>query len=374
MLVSCVVDEPRECASVYADGDDQQQLQHHRHPQRKRTIFRHLFVSRASRKTLRTASLAGVETAAHGCSDADGALASPRRTASGPPSTRPGPRTMASTMRRSSRSSPGISSRSGPRDITSTLSHRPDELERVARLDQQSAPGVGPRAQAPGRCRSGTRRRRPGRLVGEDHGRLPEERARDSHLLLVPAREELDRLLERRRADLRAGRQILHRDRAPRRRRKPSTAEAAQRLDRGVDAHAEHRHQRLRLRSPGQQHDPGRTASCVEVSISSLPSQSTRPARGGCRPARQSKSSGWPLPFGARDAHDLAALQREADGPEGLALEPVDHQHLRELVVRRRRRAGTQPRTDDRRSARPGQPPSCRSRRKSLGSGRRAGP
>ena len=41
---------------------------------------------------------------------------------------------------------------------------------------------------------------------------------------------------------------------------------------------------------------PDRTASWVDVSINSVPSQSTRPARGGCRPARQSNSSGWPLP------------------------------------------------------------------------------
>ena len=51
-----------------------------------------------------------------------------------------------------------------------------------------------------------------------------------------------------------------------------------------------------RLRSPGSSMIPDRTASCVDVSINSLPSQSTRPAFGGCRPARQSKSWGWPLP------------------------------------------------------------------------------
>ena len=41
---------------------------------------------------------------------------------------------------------------------------------------------------------------------------------------------------------------------------------------------------------------PARTASCVEISIRSFPSQVTRPARGGWRPARQSNSCGCPLP------------------------------------------------------------------------------
>ena len=50
------------------------------------------------------------------------------------------------------------------------------------------------------------------------------------------------------------------------------------------------------LRSPGSSRIPARTASWVEISIRSLPSQATRPARGGCRPARQSKSCVCPFP------------------------------------------------------------------------------
>ena len=41
---------------------------------------------------------------------------------------------------------------------------------------------------------------------------------------------------------------------------------------------------------------PAPTASRVEIKDSSLSAQTTRPARGGIRPAKQSKSWGWPLP------------------------------------------------------------------------------
>ena len=51
-----------------------------------------------------------------------------------------------------------------------------------------------------------------------------------------------------------------------------------------------------RLRLPGSSMIPARTPSRVETRLSSLPMQATRPARGGIRPARESKSWGWPLP------------------------------------------------------------------------------
>ena len=92
---------------------------------RKRTTLRHLFLSRASRRTLRTAILAESVRAVLTRRSATDASAWRSRAASVPAFDRPGPRTIASTMRSSSSSSPGISSMICPRDITSTRSHNP---------------------------------------------------------------------------------------------------------------------------------------------------------------------------------------------------------------------------------------------------------
>ena len=91
------------------------------------------------------------------------------------------------------------------------------------------------------------------------------------------------------------------------------------------------------LRSPGSSMIPARTASWVEISISSLPSQTTRPAFGGCRPARQSKSCGWPLPSAPAMPTISPLSKREAHRAERLTLEAVDDEHL--AATRRRRGA-----------------------------------
>ena len=92
---------------------------------RNLTIFRHLFLSRASRRTLRNASLAASRRAVTSSLRGDGAFGIATPSGDRPALDIPGPRTIASTMRSSSSSSPGISSTIWPRDITSTRSHSP---------------------------------------------------------------------------------------------------------------------------------------------------------------------------------------------------------------------------------------------------------
>jgi hypothetical protein len=72
----------------------------------------------------------------------DGAfgMATPKRER--PAFDRPGPRTMASVIRRSSSSSPGISSTIVPRDITSTRSQSPDSSIGSDDLTSSAAPAA----------------------------------------------------------------------------------------------------------------------------------------------------------------------------------------------------------------------------------------
>ena len=198
---------------------------------RNRTIFRHLFLSRASRMTLRIASLRGVETrGGHVVPCEDGLFGIATPSGERPALDRPGPRTMASTMRTLVQLVAGDLLDDLPAGHHQHPVAETGELERVARLDQQRGSGVGPRAQRRVDVEAGADVDALGRLVREDHRRLPEERSRDGDLLLVATGQELDRLLERRRADLESARRVPAPSRAPPAgAASPITAEPAQR-------------------------------------------------------------------------------------------------------------------------------------------------
>ena len=92
------------------------------------------------------------------------------------------------------------------------------------------------------------------------------------------------------------------------------------------------RHQRLALAITGQQHDPGSHRLVGRDQRQLLAVADDPPAFGGWRPARQSKSCGWPLPSAPAIPTISPLSQREADRPERLPLEAVDHEHLAGLA------------------------------------------
>jgi hypothetical protein len=59
-----------------------------------------------------------------------------------------------------------------------------------------------------------------------------------------------------------------------------------------------------------------------------LPSHTTRPAFGGTRPGEAVEQLRLAVALRAGDADGLAAVEGEADGPERLALQRVDDEHL----------------------------------------------
>ena len=90
----------------------------------------------------------------------------------------------------------------------------------------------------------------------------------------------------------------------------------------------EHRHQRLAFAITRQQHD-ARSDRLMGRDQRQLLAVADDPPGLRRLPARQAvEELGLPVAFGAGDPHDLAALQREADRPERLALQAVDHEHL----------------------------------------------
>ena len=261
-----------------------------------------------------------------------------------------------------------------PRDITSTRSHKPASSSGSLDLTSSAAARVGPRTQRLVDVEAGPDVDALGGLVGEDHGRLPKEGPRHRHLLLVPARQELHGLLQRRRADLESIDQFLHGPCAPGaagarpatlNRRSVCTVALTRTPSTGINA--------SRLRSPGSSMIPDRTASWVEVSISSLPSQSTRPACGGWRPARQSKSSGWPLPSAPATPTISPRCIVKLTGPKDWPCRPSTTRTSRGVAAVRRGRwerrleGAADDQLDQRRLA------WCRGRRTSPGCGRRAG-
>ena len=194
----------------------------------------------------------------------------------------------------SSSSSPGISSMICPRDITSTRSHRPASSRGSLDLTSRAAPASVRERSACVDVEPGTDVDALRGLVGQDHRRLPEERTRDRDLLLVTAGEELDGLLERRRADLEPLDQFLDRRALPAPAQEPEHAEPAQRLDRGVDPHAEHRHQRLALAVARQQHDPRshRLVRRDQHQLLAVADHATRPSAAGGPPGSRRAGAG----------------------------------------------------------------------------------
>ena len=175
------------------------------------TILRHSFLSRALRATLRAncrarstrvVSISTVMPPRPVCGVADGALGIATPSGDLAAFDMPGPRTIASTMRVSSSSSPGISSTIVPRDITNTRSHSPESSIGSLDLTSSAAPCGGTRAERLVDVDAGADVDTLGRFVGQDHRRFPQERTGDRDLLLVAAGQELDRLVEPRGADL----------------------------------------------------------------------------------------------------------------------------------------------------------------------------
>ncbi len=226
---------------VYHSSDrDQQDLQRHRHPQAEPDDLAPLVLvasvaddlpDGASRSVGRARSWPSVREGAFG-------IATPR--GDRPALDSPGPRTIASTMRSSSSSSPGISSMIWPRDITSTRSHSPASSMGSLDLTSIAVPLFGAGAQGLVDVEAGADVDALRRLVGEDHRRLLEEGAGHRDLLLVAPGEELDRLLEGRRPDLQLFDEVG--DGAPLRPppQEAEHGEPAQRLDGRVHPDAEH--------------------------------------------------------------------------------------------------------------------------------------
>ena len=213
-----------------------------------------------------------------------------------------------------------------------------------------------------------------GGFVGQDHRRLPEERAGDGDLLLVAAGQELDRLIERRRADLELLDELFHRGALGPSAQPSDPAEPPQRLHGGVDPDAEDTHQRLALAIAGQQHDPG-AHRLVGRDQRQLLAGADDPAGPRRDPPRQAvEELRLAVALGAGDPHDLAGAQREAHRTEGLTLQGVDDEHVGGLDRRRRRR---RERRLERASDDPLDQLAARSswrRRTSLGVARRAAP
>ena len=265
----------------------------------------------------------------------DGALGMATPSGDRPAFDSPGPRTIASTMRSSSSSSPGISSTMVPRDITSTRSQRPESSIGSLDLTSRAAPASVRGTQRLVDVEAGADVDTLGGLVGQDHRRLPEERPRrpTTFCWLPPERNSTGCSSDGVRISSSLDEIAAPRRRSARRRRKPEPAEPAQRLDGGVDPHAEHAASTPpRLRSPGSSMIPARTASWVEISVSSLPSQTTRARlrrRAGPRGSRRAGAGRCPRRPAIPTISPL--LQGEADRAERLALKAVDHEHLAAL-------------------------------------------
>ena len=109
--------------------------------------------------------------------------------------------------------------------------------------------------------------------------------------------------------------------------------EPAQRLDRGVHLDAEHGHQSLVLAVAGQQHDSGPDRFVGRdqrqlLAVADHPSRFRRLAAG-----QAVEELRLPVAFGAGDPTISPASEREADRPERLPLEAVDHEHLARLAA-----------------------------------------
>ena len=168
---------------------------------RNRTILRHLFLSRASRMTFRTASRAASTRSLM-------APRSRRRLRHREPERRPSRLGQPGPSHHRLDDAQLVELVAG--DLLDDLAPghdehpiaQPGELDGVARLDEQRRPAVRAGAQRLVDVEAGADVDALRRLVGEDHRRLLEEAARHRDLLLVPPGEELDRLLERWRPDL----------------------------------------------------------------------------------------------------------------------------------------------------------------------------
>ena len=150
----------------------------------------------------------------------------------------PGPRTMASTMRTSSSSSPGISSTMVPRDITNTRSQRPESSIGSLDLTSRAAPAAARDAERRVDVDAGADVDTLGRLVGQDHRRLlRNDRATETFCWLPPDRNSTGWSSDGR-ADLELLDELLHRAPLGPPAQEPEPAEAPQRLDGGVHPHA----------------------------------------------------------------------------------------------------------------------------------------
>ena len=174
------------------------------------TTLRHLFLSRALRRTLRTSCLDPDEIA-HDVGWLVGALGMatpngerPARDTPGTPDDRLDDAELVELV------TGYLLDDGSPRHDQHPVAET-GQLDGVAGLDEESRPGIGPRPQRPVYVEAGADVDTLGGLVGEDDRRLTEEGPRHRDLLLVAPGEELDRLLERWRADLELGDEVLDR-------------------------------------------------------------------------------------------------------------------------------------------------------------------
>ena len=148
--------------------------------------------------------------------------------------------TIASTIRRSPRSSPWISSTIFPREITTTRSQSPASSSGSLDLTTIATPSCAFVAQRVVDVEAGADVDALRRLLGEDHADVSaQEGAGQRDLLLVAARKRLHGLLDRGHANAQALRDVV--DRAP---LAPAVQQAEapeppQDLDRRVRPHAE---------------------------------------------------------------------------------------------------------------------------------------
>ena len=241
----------------------------------------------------------------------------------------------------------------------------PGELERVARLHEQGRPARRSASAAPRRCRSAIPTSTPcvGSYARITVGSRRNVRATATFCWLPPERNSTGCSSEGVRISSRStsssdGLALL----APA--QEAEHAEPAQRLDRGVDPDAEHRHQRLVLAVARQQHDP-RPHGLVRRDQHQLLAVARRPGPlcGGCRPARQSNSCGCPLPSAPAMPTISPRVSVKLTGPNDWPCRPSTTSASPRSSARRR---GRGERGLERRGRRSGRP--TRARRSSAAS------
>ncbi len=203
------------------------------------------------------------------------------------------------------------------------------ELERVARLDDGGDALLRLLAQRVvdvEACRDVDALRR---LLGEDDLDVTaQERSRQRDLLLIPARERLHRLLDRRRPDAQAFHETVDRPTLAAAIEEPETVQPPQHLDRRVGSDAQDGEERFGHAVAAQQHDPRAERPDRRARVELLAVAGRRP-RGSLRTCERPEELHLAVALRARDSDDLAARHLEVDRPEPVAPKARDREeHL----------------------------------------------